>query len=788
MAMVGFPFPFFILYHMAIYTNHFTPSELWAKNQHLVSDKEKIELYTQKLLDRMIFMDVCYDKKIVGPDAHRAILYAQGSVYTELKKWFVKMDDHFNTDLFAPDDKIDNFVISNEVLTPIVEELSVIDFSILPVRIIGDVYEDYLGEMLRGGKKQGIQVQEDKERQKRKSQGIYYTPEYIVDYINENTIGELLKSAKKAEDIKKIKALDPACGSGSFLINAFDKFYQAYKKAGAVQKLGDFAVKKTILQHNLYGVDLDQRAVEICKLNLFLKALDGAKWEDLKGRKLLPNLELNIRCGNSLISGKSFAEKAKVESQMVFDFATPYTADRDLVELLKLRKKFYAAKEDHDKKELLTKILIYEEKVNSKLNDNLREYFSKPAEQKPLNFEVVFPEVFAQGGFDAVIGNPPWGQKGVKFTESVIKYFRQTYTSVQGIVDFFRPFVEKNSMVLKENGKYGLVLPDVLLLKNYPDTRKYILDNLSINNIDVWGMAFADVNLDSITITATKIKNTKNQVYIKVHDNNTNVIFENQIQQNDFLGNDGYKFNLYLSKKRRELLDKLCANSKYDALFETHEGIHSGNIREKLFISKPLNSNSKKLIFGRDEVQRYCITWDGKYVNYAKDIIDKNKGEYANLGHPHYFETPKIVIRRTGDHIVANIDKNGYYFSNNVFISLPKGKGVEAFEFILGVLNSRLITWYYRTVQPRKGKLFAEIKINVIEKIPIRRIDLKNNKDKAIHDQLVTLVKEMLALNKTPELREKNQIKIAAMDKQIDELVYKLYGLNEAEIKVVEGV
>jgi hypothetical protein len=531
-------------------------------------------------------------------------------------------------------------------------------------------------------------------------------------------------------------------------------------------------------------VDLDDRAVEITKLNLMLKALDGFNFHDLKGRKLLPNLNLNIRVGNSLISGQTIEQLAEKQTAPTF----PGLDDTiNINPLLRLHNAFYKEVEDEEKARLIKEIEVEERRLNRKLGDNLKGYFSNLDEIKPLNYQVAFPEVFKQGGFDAVIGNPPWGQKGVEFTKQEANYLKNNYKSLKGIIDIFRPFIEKNIKLLIKEGSFGLVLPDILLLKNYPDTRKYILDNLAISEINVWGMAFTDVNMDSITLVGVKNRSDgKNKINIFVYNEAGEIGYKNIIQQQDFNKNTGYKFNLYLSKDKIAILDKLCCYNRYLDLFETHEGIHSGNIREKLFVEKAGNEYSKKLIFGRDEVQRYSLNWAGKYVNYTKGIIDKKKGDYANLGHPEYFEKPKMVIRRTGDYIVANIDKQNYYFSNNVFIALPKENVKESLEYILGVLNSSLITWYYRTMQPRTGKIFAEIKINLIENIPIRRIDYKNKKDRSLHDQLVKLVKEMLKLNKTPELRHRHAADIAVIDQEINEIVYRLYGLNEKEKQNIE--
>ena len=550
-------------------------SELWTKNNHLLPDKEKIDLYAQKILDRMIFIDVCHDKRIIGPNAHDSILYTKRQVYDELKKWFATMDERFNTDLFETDKYIEGFEISNEVLAPIVSELASVDFSRLPVNIIGDVYEDYLGEMLRGGKKQGIKVREDKARFKRKSQGIYYTPEYIVDYIVSNTVGELLDKTSTAEEIKKIKVLDPACGSGSFLINAFDKFYAAYKKAAPEKK--DFDIKKTILQNNLYGVDLDERAVEICKLNLMLKALDKHKWDELKGRKLLPSLHLNIRHGNSLISGKSLAPK---EQLIMFNV---YEVDRDVLNLLKLHKQYYKASEDKEKHKLWIGIQEAEEGLNRRLNGNLTEYFSKPDDQQPLNFEVAFPEVFAQGGFDAVIGNPPWVQS--KFMDNSFKnYYEHRYGTARKQYDIFNCFVEKSNEVMKENGKFGFIIPNRWLMNpDYISLRQYLIHKVWISEIvDVGENIFEDVKMPSLLLFYDKSTdegaNAKNTFKIKYDvDNKISTFKSNHLLQGNIAKDGQYLFSITQNSKLSSIFTKIETISlRYGDFVSNARGVEIG--------------------------------------------------------------------------------------------------------------------------------------------------------------------------------------------------------------------
>jgi len=389
-----------------------------------------------------------------------------------------------------------------------------------------------------------------------------------------------------------------------------------------------------------------------------------------------------------------------------------------------------------------------------------------------LNFFEVFQE---KGGFDVAIGNPPWGQKSVKFSESERKYFKERYPSATiGILDIFRLFVEQAIMLVNSKGSFANVLPDIILLKNYDSTRKFILDHLLVKRIDHWGMAFDSVNLDSCTLIGKKsIGEDGNAVICAIHTEEGAIV--KKIPQVQFVKSEGYKFNLYLTDKTIALINKLKKEKRVGDFFDPHEGIHSGNIRKKLFIDKKINSNCRKLIFGRDEIGRYRLFWNGMWVNYDRKIIDKSIGEYAGLGKPEYFTTSKLVVRRTGDYILAAFDEDGYYFSNNVFVCLPRNESRIDIKFVLGILNSRLSTWFYRTIQPRKGKLFAELKINVLTQIPIKQVSLLEQKP------LIDLVEKIIKAK-----RIDGNAEISDEEALIDSIVYDLFMLSTEEKKIIE--
>jgi len=266
----------------------------FKKNNNV--DEDALDEGVQKVLDRLIFIRTAEDRKI-EPNILLSILREwetagkKKSIYKILTKTFRRFDDDYNSKLFVSH-ALEEWKASDKIIEVIIKGLYQTtdgyryDFSAISTDVLGGIYEQYLGyvqeKVQKGGK--------DK-KSKRKSQGIYYTPKYIVKYLMEQTLGEVLKKAKK-KDLPNIKILDPACGSGSFLISAYDKILEAKNKLETQTGLFD---KFEILKNNIYGVDLDEQAIEIARLNLLLRVLSQ--------KTKLPTLSHNIRMGNSLIDG-----------------------------------------------------------------------------------------------------------------------------------------------------------------------------------------------------------------------------------------------------------------------------------------------------------------------------------------------------------------------------------------------------------------------------------------------------------------------------------------------------
>lgn len=750
----------------------------------------ELNFAVQRTIDRIIFLRMCEDRGIEPYGQLQSLLNGEG-VYRRLCDLFSRADQRYNSGLFhfekekgraePPDELTPTLALDDKPLKEIIRGLyypdSPYEFSVLPAEILGQVYEQFLGKVIRltAGHRA---VVEDKPEVK-KAGGVYYTPGYIVEYIVKNTVGKLVEG-RSPQQVASLRILDPACGSGSFLVGAYQYLLDWHRdwyvehlvplvQAGksptdpVVQKLlpqtsarsprktqaskpesripiyqgrgGQWylttAEKRRILLNNIYGVDIDPQAVEVTKLSLLLKVLEGENQDTLDRQlrlfheRALPDLGSNIKCGNSLVGP---------------DFYTDY------------------------------QLSFLDDEERLRIN--------------AFDWNAEFPHVL-QGqdpGFDAVIGNPPWGQKAITDQTAVKRYIWQRYPSSQGIYDLFRPFVEQGIRILRDNGLFGMVLPDIVLLKDYPETRKFLLDQLRLEAIDWWGMAFSSAVIDAATIIGFKTKASASQmVWVEVHDPEEPL--RHQIAQQDFRENPRYVFNLYLTAEKRQLVQALESCPKLGDYFEVHEGVHSGNIRDELFVSSKLDSTCRELYFGRTEIRPYHLRWEGRYIRLGTVPKNKTRQRYANLGDQSWHERQKVLVRRTGDYVLAAVDYDGRYASNNFFLVFPYKECSLDLDGLCALLNSPLITWYFRTIEPRRGRVFAELKIKHLTVFPLPPAILKPAGCAPLNElgRQRARVAEQLLLEQTPAEMSLLERMGRQLDTQIDKLVRQLLALHELD-------
>ena len=318
----------------------------------------------QHIIDRIIFLRVAEDR---GVENYGALKEAcgNGDYYNNIIEIFKRADGRYNSGIFdfSKDKITQNIKVDNKVIKEIINDLyypiSPYEFSVISVEIIGNAYEQFLGKTItiEGNHKAKIELKPEV----RKAGGVYYTPEYIVDYIVENTVGEKIKG-KKPEEIAKIKIVDPACGSGSFLLGAYKyllnyhrKYYSKYgnkkfrgSREDAIDETGELTlwIKKQILRNNIFGVDIDSNAVEVTKLSLLLKCMEGEtpasimNNQSLFNERALPSLEDNIKCGNSLIGSDFY----RGSDSLNIDIETQYKIncfdwEKEFADIFKRRKK-----------------------------------------------------------------------------------------------------------------------------------------------------------------------------------------------------------------------------------------------------------------------------------------------------------------------------------------------------------------------------------------------------------------------------------------------------------------
>ena len=403
--------------------------ELLAKNIALrnpVVSIYELNYAVQKIIDRIIFLRICEDRGIEPYNQLQAKAEAN-EVYTHLLNHFKLAESKYNSGIFDFEaDKITpTLKIDDRVLKTIIQSLyypkSPYEFSVLGVEILGNVYEQFLGKVIR--LTAGHQAKVETKPEVKKAGGVYYTPQYIVDYIVKNTVGKLIEG-KTPDEIAGIKILDPACGSGSFLIGAYTYLlnyhlawytrHQPKKHKNAVFQVREnewyltTAEKKRILLNNIFGVDIDQQAVEVTKLSLLLKVLEHESRESIDQQVrlglegVLPNLEGNIKCGNSLI-GPDFYD---AQQTTLFD-------------------------EDE-----MRRINVFD------WNDD----------------EKGFGKIMKRGGFDCVIGNPPYG---AFFSQLEKAYIKQIYKAYKYRFDSYIYFIEKAIRLTKIGGWISFITPHI---------------------------------------------------------------------------------------------------------------------------------------------------------------------------------------------------------------------------------------------------------------------------------------------------------------------------------------
>jgi type I restriction-modification system DNA methylase subunit len=723
-------------------------------------DANYLREITQRILDRIIFMRSCEDRGLYHGRSLKEIFEERTDTVGTgtmvfLKKEFENYNIFFDSDLFSPREWEARLAVEFRVMREIIlATYNPYQFDVIPLEVLGNIYEQYLGYTIRLTEHQ---VKYELKPEVRKAGGVYYTPEYIVDYVVKNTVGKKLQELSEIK-AKKLRILDPACGSGSFLIRAYEEMLRYYqeKKTKKIkprkgeQKLGlpeeklrlSIDEKKSILIQHIFGVDIDEQAVEVTKLSLMLKMLDGEHGIPT-GRGILPMLDKNIICGNSLISGNAL---------------------------------------------------------------ELHEFFGEDWYMvTPFNWEDEFPQIMKdEDGFDIVIGNPPWG---AEFSKKVVSYIRSAYRTAQGELDSYSIFIERSVNLLKARGFYGAIMPDTWLsIINASNLRKWLLSNFSIQKlIGLNESVFGQATVDPLIMILKNTKPPKNhRVDIsfipkrkKIEDLNS-VTNRAMRLQADWLLSPSAQMKIYVAGDSTSIIDRLRSlGTSLTKLVDYKAGCKpyevgkgkppqsTSSVRLKPFTSnRQLKPAWRPLIRGND-VQRFVVKIrKPEWIDYGKWL--------AAPRNPDVFTGARIIIQAIRNpslpnRIVAAFSDEDLISRINVYTIKKHDLTKLNYFYLLGILNSTLMNWYLK----KDYGLHTYVITGVLQ-LPIKPIDFSDPLDVKHHSDLSFLVESIIALKKGGQVSkgaEKDQIQrqIDKTDREIDDLVYELYGITEEERHIIEG-
>ena len=684
---------------------------------------------TQKLLDRLLFIFFAEDCGLLQPNSMVQIienwqklkdLDAYVPLYDRIKQYFGYLDKGhqgkpfdvfaYNGGLFKTDDVLDKLRISDDLLATHTRKLSTYDFeSDVDVNILGHIFENSLSEIEEVT--QQINSGKAPQTSKRKQDGVFYTPQYITKYIVENTVGRLcsekkhdlgiveeeyfsdqrrqLKTKQRLLDqlqqyrewLLQITILDPACGSGAFL-NAALQFLMAEHKlidemeakvAGSAIVFQD--VENSILEHNLYGVDINEESVEIAQLALWLRTA--------KPHRKLNSLNENIKCGNSLVSDPAIAG------------------------------------------------------------------------EKAFDWQKQFPKVFEKGGFDVVIGNPPYVFAREKVSEEDKAYYSQVYESAKYQVNTYIIFMEQSLLLAKKDGIIGLIVPNSWLMTYSGEAlRKIFIERASLDKIvNLYGKSFEDANVETvISIMKKSVADANHTIEILItNEKSSSFDFLHYKKQNDFSHNPGYEFLVFQDDISESLTEKLregcrgldevaCVKAGLQA-YEKGKGKpmqSAEDVKSRPYdFTYQFNEDTYKYLDGSN-VLRYGVNWTGQWLWYGNHLAAPRT---LNL-----FTDEKIIVREITSefpHCLNAVYTSDTYLYNRSNIAVVRREG-ENFnlKYILVLLNSTLLSFYFKkNTAKAERKLFPKIILNDLRLFPIKVIS------EEAQQSFVALADTMLSLN-----------------------------------------
>ena len=719
------------------------------KNQPTLA-ADQVRESVQKIIDRLMVVRVAEDRGIIGAD----------SIWNELDTWtkrglptpfmrslksvFRDFDEIYNTKLFESH-QCEDLRIDNQILKSVVDRLYLYNFDLISADVLGAIYEDYIGHVLE---EKGRSVEIVQTMRARRSEGIYYTPVPIVEYIVRTSLQPALSRVRNPEDLSRLRIGDPATGSGSFLIKAYDVLHEWYDdyhlaardqyKSSSLFQHSQGAIlvhnaNKKIITDNLFGVDKDSQAAEIASVNLMLKAIS-------RDERLPTILGENVKNADSLL----------------------------------------------------------------------------------IPWDKEFPEPFSNGGFDVVVGNPPWGAD----LEEIKDQIEMSFDLAQGQYDSYELFIELSRRILKQDGTWGFIVPDSIFLPEHKRLREYLVKNFSLDRIVRLGEGFfEDVFRASVILIFTKTSPAANHMvtcFTLMNEDRSKMKHSSDVDmfamerkkavlipQSRFQEDPEFSFQIGSTDVDKAVMDKMEAMKiNWEEQFDTWRGVELSEGGEVIQCPNCFYWDSKPRKRKGEYVSKTCANcghiydyekafakativsekpkegWKpfipglgiNRYYTSETRYIDTNR-KGINFKDDSIYEGAKLLVRKTGIGIYATVDESGVYVPQVVFVFKFKDVGGVGtsyrLEYILGVLNSRLMLYYYyKKFGDVEWKSFPYMTQKTIMQLPVARINFEDKQMKGLHDKIAESVAEVLKKNQ-PIGREE--------DLSIEDAVHRIYGITPEE-------
>ena len=754
----------------------------------------------QLLLDRVIFLRIAEARGLEAfGELQNAASVSDSGVYARLLSLFKRADNRYNSGLFhfsesfhlhgKPDHFADHLVVSDQVIRNIIERLYYphpYEFSVMPADILGRVYEEFLGsKIVIRNHKATIEVKPEV----RRAGGVYYTPAPIVEYIVEETLGPLLEGATPGE-VAKLRILDPACGSGSFLIAAYQylidwhtahysktprnnkKFLEQRRDGGVRLKTSE---RKRILLANIFGVDVDQQAAEVAKLSLLLKVIEGQTQLELEAGRILPNLSANIQCGNSIID-------------LDFDLPLGITDEERL-------------------------------------------------QYNPFSWSQAFPEIMASGGFDAIVGNPPylnidavWGQRDPR-----LAYIKSRYSEIHtDKTDILFYFLARAVELCRGEISF-IVSRSFLEAHKAQKLRGWLASNVGIREVLDFreAIVFPRVGINTAIIRLSGSQAVKTGLFRRYREKSLPAgfqaahlrdqsRFEENLTELSVLGSAAW---IVTDSDNSSLIAKIDSAGTYVGEFlHVGKGMETGANPvfaipkdDRILLAAALKAGMALRRARNSDIEAFGIAENGPYLLYVedalsfdslptqiqdhlkkhKDVLTARKAfirgdcewwRYTFPLHKEYRRRSRIYVPYRAQDSRFAVDMDAKFLGVTDTTVLYENGQPEDLNYVAAVLNSKVLTYRFRYIGKIAGNGSYEYFHNTVSKLPVPR---KTPGDPD-HDRLTALGQDIahhrsvVRSTRIPQEKQEAEARIRESSGEVDAVVAKLFGILPGEQQLID--